>query len=97
MAERAERRKSIPKPELPAQVEDVQQAIQSLPKVEFSKLQHWLSELDWEEWEQEIEADSADGKLDFLVTEAKEAEAKQRGKLEAALAHRTTPRLLVPF
>ena len=83
MAERAERRKSLPKPELPVQVEDVQQAIQNLSKVEFSKLQHWLSELDWEEWDQEIEADAVGGKLDFLVTEAKEAEAKQRGKLEA--------------
>ena len=61
-------------------IENIQQAIISLSKTDYIQLRRWLSELDWEEWDQQIEADSADGKLDFLITEA--AEAKQRGTLE---------------
>ena len=64
-----------------SRIENIQQAILSLSKTDYIQLRRWLSKLDWEEWDQQIEADSADGKLDFLVTEAKEA--KQRGKLEA--------------
>jgi hypothetical protein len=33
------------------------------------------NELDWEKWDREIEADSAAGKLDFLIEEAKAAKA----------------------
>ena len=80
MAERAEHRRSLPKPELLPKIEDIQQAILNLSKAEYIQLRRWLSELDWEEWDQQIEADSADGKLDFLIAEA--AEAKQRGTLE---------------
>ena len=61
-------------------IENIQQAIISLSKTDYIQLRRWLSELDWEEWDQQIEADSADGKLDFLITEA--AEAEQRGTLE---------------
>ena len=61
-------------------IENIQQAILNLPKSDYIQLRRWLSELDWEEWDQEIEADSADGKLDFLIAEA--TEAKQRGTLE---------------
>ena len=64
-----------------SRIENIQQAILSLSKTDYIQLRRWLSKLDWEEWDQQIEADSADGKLDFLVTEAKEA--KQQGKLEA--------------
>ena len=64
-----------------SRIENIQQAILSLSKTDYIQLRRWLSKLDWEEWDQQIEADSADGKLDFLVTEVKEA--KQRGKLEA--------------
>ena len=61
-------------------IENIQQAILNLSKAEYIQLRRWLSELDWEEWDQQIEADSADGKLDFLIAEA--TEAKQRGTLE---------------
>ena len=61
-------------------IEDIQQAILNLSQSDYIQLRRWLSELDWEEWDQEIEADSADGKLDFLIAEA--TEAKQRGTLE---------------
>ena len=61
-------------------IENIQQAILNLSKSDYIQLRRWLSELDWEEWDQQIESDSADGKLDFLIAEA--TEAKQRGTLE---------------
>ena len=61
-------------------IENIQQAILNLSKSDYIQLRRWLSELDWEEWDQQIEADSADGKLDFLIAEA--TEAIQRGTLE---------------
>ena len=60
-------------------VPEIQQAIMSLSKAEFTELFRWLLDRDWEEWDAEIEADSAAGKLDFLVAEA--AEAKRQGTL----------------
>ena len=39
-----------------------------------------LSELDWENWNRQIEADSESGKLDFLIAEA--FEAKEKGTLK---------------
>ncbi|MCY4603956.1 MAG: hypothetical protein OXE49_06960 [Gemmatimonadetes bacterium] len=39
-----------------------------------------LSELDWENWDRQIEADSESGKLDFLIAEA--FEAKEKGTLK---------------
>ncbi len=37
----------------------------------------WFAEHDWEVWDQEIEDDSADGKLDHLAAQAEMA--KRRG------------------
>ena len=54
---------------------EIQKAILDLPKSEYQQLKRWLDELEWEEWDREIEADSRDGKLDFLVAEATEAKA----------------------
>lgn len=51
-------------------VQEIQAAIQSLSSDEFTYLREWMMELDWEEWDREIEKDSASGKLDFLVNEA---------------------------
>ncbi len=51
-------------------VEEIKVAIQLLPEEEFVQLRQWFSEKDWEKWDRQIEADSASGKLDFLVTEA---------------------------
>ena len=61
-------------------IAEIQQAILKLPESELAQLRHWFNELDWAEWEQVIEADSDEGKLDFLVAEAKEA--KEHGSLE---------------
>ena len=58
---------------------ELQKAILDLPKSEYQQLRLWLQELEWEEWDREIEADSRDGKLDFLIAEA--VEAKENGLL----------------
>lgn len=51
-------------------VEEIQVAIQSLSPKDVAYLRQWISELDWDNWDQEIEKDSQAGKLDFLIDEA---------------------------
>jgi len=51
-------------------VEDIKQAIQHLPPNEYAELRHWLSASDWQNWDQQIEHDSAEGKLDFFEDES---------------------------
>ena len=53
-------------------IADIKQAIIDLPGEEYSELLKWLADRDWEAWDREIEADSAAGKLDFLLAEAEE-------------------------
>lgn len=57
------------------QVERIQSDIQALPKPEFIALRDWLIELDWSQWDAEIERDSESGKLDFLLEEALSAKS----------------------
>lgn len=40
----------------------------------------WFAEHDWEQWDKEIEVDSAGGKLDHLAGQAEDA--KRRGTLK---------------
>lgn len=60
-------------------VTEIQRAILDLPEREYAELRRWFSELDWERWDRQIEADSEAGRLDFLITEAREA--AERGAL----------------
>jgi hypothetical protein len=60
-----------------SKVEKLKIEIERLPQEEFTELVRWLSEKDWERWDKEIEADSAAGKLDFLVREALDEKAKR--------------------
>ena len=60
-------------------VEQLQIEIEALPKAEFTRLRQWFAEKDWEHWDQQLEADEAEGKLDFLLKEA--SIAKRNGKL----------------
>ena len=55
---------------------DIQQAILALPEDDYVQLRQWFGELDWKRWDEEIEADSQEGKLDFLVVQALEAKSK---------------------
>ena len=61
-------------------IAEIQQAITSLSKSDYAHLRRWLNEYDWEDWDQQIEADSDNGKLDFLVDQA--TEAKRQVTLE---------------
>ena len=61
-------------------IEKIQQAILALPEAEYKQLRQWFSELDWEKWDREIEADSDAGKLDFLIAE--DLEEKKKGTLK---------------
>jgi hypothetical protein len=62
-------------------VEQLEQDIASLPANEYRQLRDWIIERDWAQWDKQIEADAASGKLDFLVEEA----------LEEKRLGRTTP------
>jgi hypothetical protein len=57
-------------------VEELKSAITLLPEKEYSSLRKWILEKDWEIWDQELEQDSNEGKLDFLINEAFEAKKK---------------------
>lgn len=59
--------------------EEIKTEIEALPHPEYIKLVHWFSEHDWQAWDEEIEADSNAGKLDFLIEEA--LTEKVKGKL----------------
>ena len=61
-------------------IAEIPQAILALPESDYLELCNRLAELNWDRWDQEIEADSRAGKLDFLTTEA--LEAKQSGTLQ---------------
>lgn len=63
-----------------SKIDQLKADIETLPGEEFAELFRWLSEKDWERWDKEIEADSAAGRLDFLVREAREQ--KVRGALK---------------
>ena len=60
-------------------ISEIQEAILSLRRPEYTELKQWLAELEaerhWEEWDEQIKSDSDAGKLDFLVAEALEAKA----------------------
>ncbi len=59
-------------------VDEIKDAIEHLPGDQFSKIHDWIIEKDWEVWDGQIERDSAAGKLDFLIDEARRD--KESGK-----------------
>ena len=60
--------------------EKIQEGILALSKTDYQQLKQWLNELDYDEWNQQIEEDSNAGKLDFLIAEA--LEGKKKGTLK---------------
>ena len=60
-------------------VEEIKSAISALSKEDYVHLREWLSGKDWEQWDKEIEGDSASGELDFLMEEA--VAEKNQGRL----------------
>ena len=60
-------------------VEEIKAAIEALPGAKFIEIRKWVAERDWKMWDQEVQADSKTGKLDFLVEEA--LHEKDQGRL----------------
>ena len=57
-------------------VEEIEAAITSLPPEDYRRLSQWFHELEQSRWDQQMDRDSAAGKLDFLFEEA-ETESTQ--------------------
>ena len=58
----------------------IQEEILALSETDYRQLKQWFNELEWNEWDRQIEEDSNAGKLDFLIDEAREA--KEKGTLK---------------
>jgi hypothetical protein len=61
-------------------VQQIQEAIEALPREEYVRLRNWFTERDWKQWDKQIEEDSEAGRLDFLIEEALEEKTKGRLK-----------------
>jgi len=51
-------------------LEQIEAAILTLPPDEFQRLRQWFPALDCQRWDEQIEQDIAEGKLDALAEEA---------------------------
>jgi hypothetical protein len=56
-----------------SRVETLEHEIEKLSPEEFAELRNWLLERDWASWDQQIERDSASGKLDHIFDQARKA------------------------
>ena len=63
-----------------SKVEEIKVAIESLSEDEYRRIRSWFSERDWQKWDNQIQADSELGRLDFLIHEAQEE--KTKGQLQ---------------
>jgi hypothetical protein len=61
-----------------SRVEEIKQAIDTLPEEDYVLLRQWFSEKDWQKWDAQIAEDSGSGELDFLLKEALEAKATNK-------------------
>ena len=51
-------------------VEDIEKAIMQLPQDQLRKFRAWYEKFDSEAWDEQIEKDAADGRLDALAEAA---------------------------
>ncbi len=51
-------------------LEKIEAAILTLQSDEFQRLRQWFFDVDYERWDEQLEQDIADGKLDALAEEA---------------------------
>jgi hypothetical protein len=61
-----------------SRVEEIKEAIDTLPEEEYIQLRQWFSEKDWQKWDQQIVVDSETKKLDLLLKEVVEAKSKNK-------------------
>jgi len=53
-------------------IHEIEEAIQQLSPEDRASLRAWLAELDAAEWDRQLEADVAAGRLDWLADEARQ-------------------------
>jgi hypothetical protein len=53
-----------------SKLEQIEAEILTLPVDEFKRLRRWLSDVDYQRWDGQLEQDVAEGKLDALAEEA---------------------------
>jgi hypothetical protein len=51
-------------------LEQIEAAILSLPSNDFEKLRHWFFDMDYQRWDEQLERDIAEGRLEALAQEA---------------------------
>ncbi len=64
-----------------ARVAEIKLAIEELNERDFVQIRQWFIEKEWEKWDKQLERDSKEGKLDFLIKEVQKEKAK--GKLKS--------------
>lgn len=57
-------------------VEEIEAAISGLAPEEYRRLLQWFRAREQARWDEEIDRDSSDGKLDFLFEEAEDESAQ---------------------
>lgn len=53
-------------------IQEIETAIGQLPEPDVWKLADWINELKNRQWDEQIERDASEGRLDDLINEAKE-------------------------
>lgn len=51
-------------------VEEIEEAIDRLPPADFRRFAEWFRQREQQRWDEQMDRDSASGKLDFLFDEA---------------------------
>lgn len=51
-------------------LEQIEAAILTLPTEEFERLRQWFFDLEYQRWDEQLEQDIAEGKLESLAEEA---------------------------
>jgi hypothetical protein len=59
-----------------SRVEEIEEAIEGLPPEEYRRIVQWFRSREQGRWDEQMDGDSAAGKLDFLFDEAESDSAK---------------------
>jgi hypothetical protein len=59
-----------------SRVEEIEAAIDGLPPEEYRRIVQWFRVREQTRWDEQLDADSSAGKLDFLFDEAESESAK---------------------
>ena len=59
-----------------SRVEEIEAAIEGLPPEEYRRIVQWFLLREQRRWDEQMDADSVTGKLDFLFDEAQSESAK---------------------